>query len=368
MSAPRGIDAHYTPGWVADRVAIEVASLSIDDRPHVADYAAGDGALLHAVVRLLPQARITATDVDPAAVRTLKAANAAWSVGTCDFLSARSRATSPLVGPRGNSPDFVVLNPPFSYRGGTYLPVLRDTFRASPAMGFVANALERLATGGSAVVLVPSGCLHAQRDEMLWTRLREAAAVRVVEEFGRTTFRGEHSNVSLIVLSGLRREILFADTTLPFAEPAPAQRVRAADVALVRGTQQMHTLRMNRKGLPLVHSTHLAGGAVLAGPRISTTAVVHAGPAVLLPRVGLPRRDKIVLWLPRDQVVLSDCVMALRGRNLSITRQLHAVLIDAWDELAALYRGSCARYLTVRDLRNFVEKFGFSVELKGRLR
>lgn len=359
------VDAHYTPDWVADRVASEVTALARTKQPHIADYTAGDGALLRASSRVLPRARITAADIDPVAVRSLKTANPSWNVGTCDLLSAKSRSSSPLLGRRGAFADVVVLNPPFSHRGGTYFRVLNDAFRASPAMAFVAHALEQLADGGSAVVLVPSGTVHSQKDELLWTRLREATTVRVVDEFARTTFDGEHATVSMILLIGLSRELLRAEAKNPVADPVSADDA-AADVRLIRGTQQMHLIETNQRGLMLVHSTHLRGRAILPGPRIGVRAPTIAGPAVLLPRVGLPRRDKLAVYLAGDEVVLSDCVIALRGRTEPITKRVNAELADSWDDLEALYRGSCARYITVRDLRNHVEKLGFSVQLHGR--
>lgn len=360
------VDAHYTPDWVADRVASEVAALARSKRPHIADYTAGDGALLRASSRMLPRARITATDIDPVAVRSLNIANPSWNVGTCDLLSAKSRSNSPLLGRRGGFADVVVLNPPFSHRGGTYFPVLNDAFRASPAMAFVVYALEQLIDGGSAVVLVPSGTLHSQKDERLWTRLREATTVRVVEEFARTTFRGEHASVSMIVLLNLSREVLQAEAKDPVANPVRDDKAAGVNVRLIRGTQQMHTIELSQRGLRLVHSTHLAGGATLPGPRIAARAPTVAGPAVLLPRVGLPRRDKLSLYLARDEVVLSDCVIALHGRTNAITKRVLTELLDSWDDLEALYRGSCAPYITVRNLRNHVEKLGLSVQLRGR--
>lgn len=360
------VDAHYTPDWVADRIASEVAALARTKQPHIADYTAGDGALLRAASRVLPRARITATDIDPVAVRSLKTANPSWKVGACDLLSAKSRSHSPLLGRRGRPADLVVLNPPFSYRGGTYFPVLNNAFRASPAMAFVTHALEQLADGGSAVVLAPSGTVHSQKDELLWTRLREATTVRVGHQFARTTFRGEHASVSMIVLVGLSRAVLHAEAKSPVAGPAPDDSAAAPDVLLVRGTQQMHSIESSQRGLLLVHSTHLAGGAILAGPRIAVRAPTIVGPAVLLPRVGLPCRDKLTLHLARDEVVLSDCVIALRCRTKTIAKRVFAELVDSWDDLEALYRGSCARYVTVRNLRTHVEKLGFSVQLHGR--
>lgn len=360
------VDPHYTPDWVADRIASEVAALARIKGPHIADYAAGDGALLRACSKVLPRARITATDIDPAAVRSMKRANPSWNVGTCDLLSSKSRSNSPLLGRRGSAADLVVLNPPFSHRGGTYFPVLNRGFRASPAMAFVANALEQLAEGGSAVVLLPSGTVHSQKDERLWTRLREAATVRIVEEFPRSTFRGEHASISMIVLGRLSRKVLQAAAPDPVLPVVGATAAAAADVRLIRGTQQIHSIESSRGGLMLVHSTHLTGDATLAGPRISVRAPTTAGPAVLLSRVGVPRKGKLTLYLSPEEIVPSDCVIALRGRTTTITKQLLAELVASWDDLASLYHGSCAPYITVQNLRDHVEKLGFSVHLCGR--
>ncbi len=365
---PTAPDAHYTPGWLADRVADEVVKLRSEVAPRIADYAAGDGALLHAVVKRIPATRVVATDVDSNAIRSLRFAQPDWSVGVCDFLNARSRASSRLLREAAEPIDGVVLNPPFSYRGGTYIPVLGGTVRASPALAFLVTALEQVAPAGWAVALIPSGAITSQKDQSVWERLRRAAKISVVDTFGPRTFLGEHATVKLVVLTDIHRGALRADLTPANKPRSRGESLIGADIDLIRGVQQMHrvTTAGPKTGFRLVHSTHIRSKSIERGPWVAASGRVVEGFAVLLPRVGAPSRDKLVLVSADQPLVLSDCVIALRGRTKTLTNRLYRELRANWDDLEGQYVGSCAPYLTVRRLRGFVESLGFSVSVAGR--
>src|SRR2546430_1365319 len=134
------IDRYYTPMAIAK----DVVSLGASSRTSVvADFAAGEGRLLRAAQDEWQTGHIAATDADPNAVKHLRRNYPSWSVGRCDFLSAVSRRQSRVLREIKGEVTAALLNPPFSYRGGTRWDVrLHGRLHAcSPAAAFLTVAI-----------------------------------------------------------------------------------------------------------------------------------------------------------------------------------------------------------------------------------
>ena len=121
-------------------------------------------------------------------------------------------------------------------------------------------------------------------------------------------------------------------------------------------------------GVPLVHSDGLQKGLIRPPARfVDTAKSLVKGPAVLLPRVGLPRADKIaVLSEEAGPTALSDCVIALGCESLADGDRVRDVLVEEWDAVRAAYVGSCAPYITIARLRTLLGKLGFPVEVQEK--
>jgi hypothetical protein len=117
--------------------------------------------------------------------------------------------------------------------------------------------------------------------------------------------------------------------------------------------------------VPLVHTTELRDGRVHTTsryvaplPRLTTR-----GPAVLLPRVGAPRQQKIAILPPSAEVALSDCVIALCCATAHDAEDVAALLRgDRWADVASLYGGTCARYIRVAVLQEWLTANGVRTE------
>jgi hypothetical protein len=346
-------DAYYTPDYIASEM---IAIASVDPRT-VMDAAVGDGALLRAASRRWPSARFIGLDVDQRQLRRTKARHPQWSLGRLDMFSDRSRAASTVWQSSRNSVDLIVLNPPFSYRGGYSTPVvLGDSqFSLTPASAFVALSLSRLSPDGEVLALMPAGVLELERDAAFWASVSAQWDVDVRGNFSRNAFQGTRTKSVLVSVA-------------PKSGPSLGQVVDFARephscVELVRGRVPVHALAECPPGptaAPFVHTRDLATLAEAATTRVHTSAsLATVGPFLTLPRVGRVRPDHVkVVHAPRE-VVLSDCVFALRGASLTDLEALRLVVSSHIVDLQKEYVGGCAPYLTVRRLLAFLARHGY---------
>ncbi len=356
MSRTGPLDAIYTPRSLA--AGMMLAAYSDLGAPRlVADYAAGDGSLLEAAKERWPEAQLIAADVDASAIRGIRLRHPDWVTSRADAFNPASRKSAVVWRAR---PDLVVLNPPFSHRGGSVIPlVYRDQpLTSSPAAALVGLALSRLAVGGIVLAIVPDGTLRSQKDFFLWKAIRKTYNVEELERFPRTAFPGGHAKTLLIML----RERA-SDEFHYTPSDAVVLRVHTAChcVKVFRGSIAMHQLSQLPRGLyPVVHTTHLRGRLEESSIRVRTTRSLVQGPMVLLPRVGKPLESKVTIYEGRRRLALSDCVFALKCRDLDRLRALQASLMNDWRNLEAMYQGPCAPYLTQSNLVAFVESLGWN--------
>jgi tRNA1(Val) A37 N6-methylase TrmN6 len=355
------VDQFFTPGWLAMRMA---EALPAEVRA-VGDFAAGHGALLRAVAdRFGDQVRLLAFDRDPMVVRHLRRVYPQWNVGRIDLFSSRSRASSRLWSDRSLELDAVVLNPPYSYRGGEtrQTVVAGEIVRSTPASLFLAVALEKLRPGGTLLAVMPASAMDIQRDSAMWERWRYEHKVEVLDRFSRNTFAGTRASTALIRISKATGLALTV-TADPPRRGIPVDRTICTCVELLRGRVPVH--RMNEfqslelASVPFIHTTDLVDGGLLgsgwrAGVRWGTR-----GPMVLVPRVGRMYPSKVVKYEGLEPLVLSDCVIGLRPIDTTGLQRLADAIGDTYQDLHVLYRGSCAPYVTLQRLLEYLRGLGF---------
>jgi hypothetical protein len=344
------LDEHFTPTSLA-RLAAESLGLTTSDRPVVADFAAGHGALLRAAREVHSDIRLAAADLSAGNVRVLQS-EGDWEVSRCDFLRPASRARS-RVAATGRRYDGVIINPPFSYRGqgGVLLGDLPGQPRVSPAAAFVLFATDYVAADGALVAILPAGTMKSERDAWVWGLLRRSWGVESVDEFRRGAFPGLAARTILLRLT--RKTI----ESFRIPDPLPSQIV--ARVRLVRGCTPMH--RVDDRGKAVVHTTGLQGGRAAVTGRSASSGRVFTGPGVLLPRVGAPRPDKIALFPDVESVVLSDCVIGLECGSLRSAIHVQKAIVGNWTGVADAWGGSCAPYTTVARLTEKLLTIGVDV-------
>lgn len=355
MSTRGLVDAHYTPSWLA-RQAVQRVTLS---KPRIiADVAAGEGSLLIAAEQRWSHARIIATDIDPATVGRLRRRHPKWHVGRCDFLNERSRVNCrALSDPQLFS--LLLLNPPFSCRGGTaFLHTTENdrVLRVSAAMAFLLEGLKYLASDGQALAILPAGSLHSAKDKAAWAYLELKHQLDVVGTWGKTAFPGCSATSALVHVQPLatrRRR-----RTPP---QAPIEGLMSATV--VRGTCPIHAAPAAAAGPTLVHTTDLQQSRViLNGHRGFGSHRCVRGPVVIMPRVGQFTAQKIALLEAEDELMLSDCVIALKAASKAETKRLHRLLLSHANHLKTSYVGTGAPFITLERLQLALKAIGVAAQ------
>jgi tRNA1(Val) A37 N6-methylase TrmN6 len=331
----------------------------------VFDFAAGRGALLAAVeAKIGAGVQLFASDLDVRALRHLRQEYPHWFVGRMDVLSAPSRSASQFWSNPSLHYDAVVLNPPFSYRGGASVPYMSSNgiIKVSPAVAFIAYALERVALGGTVVGLLPESALRSERDSALFAEWFDRHDIELVQKFSRYTFRGTRANTRLVRITTNQAKKV-PDASLNAGDRRKSGRYPCCYVEIIRGRIPVHRIRgrtnIESAILPYIHTTNLRNNEVLFPEVGAPEAWGTYGPLLLIPRVGRPDTSKIVLYRSPEPIVLSDCVIGLRAPHLDILESLAETFVQNFGVLSAEYLSSCAPYITVRRLISAIDALGY---------
>lgn len=350
-----GRDRFDTPVHVTE---LMVNAISLRHVSIAADFAAGGGGLLDPVLRMWPSAKLVAIDVCSRAIRSLRRRRSAWSIHRMDFLHEIQRAKCKSLEALRGSIDVVLLNPPFSCRGASIREIKADgeMFSCSEAMAFVLTSLPYLAEHGQLIAVLPNGTLSNEKDQSAWSFVRKSYRLEVVGTNGRKTFPGCHARTTVVRLSPCRTDA----TPRALIRSRPRAISPQVQVAVVRGSIQMHQIPSgpNAGKIVLVHSSDLTENKMASSRKICTVRSIARGPAVLLPRVGVPDRRKIALVTSREIMALSDCVISLGCNTVADATRVQQNMISNWNGLSALYGGTCAPYLTIENLRRFLNRCG----------
>ena len=335
-------DSFYTPPNLARALVRRIEKR----KPRIiADFSAGNGELLRAAREKWPEAKFVATDISRQAIRYMRRQHPDWKLGTCDFLSTISRNRCDVLRRSLGRVDIVLLNPPFSCIGGTKHEAVLDgqTFGVSTAMAFLVTSLPYLNKNGAIYCILPNSTAYSERDCKLWTELTQNYDLKVLSKSSNKHFQECSPHIILASMNAKRcRCKSRRSRKIP---------IRAAIVSVVRGQTPMNTIedKCSTRGLALVHSTNLQKNTIVGLKyKVAVNGSVLTGPAVLIPRVGTPRKDKICTILPGSNIALSDCVMAIKTRTAKDSRTLASAILENWAVFSSLYQGTGARYTTLR--------------------
>ena len=105
----------------------------------------------------------------------------------------------------------------------------------------------------------------------------------------------------------------------------------------------------------LVHTTNLKDHRIVnLNTKLIKRSSLISGPAVLLPRVGVPKMEKIVMVSPDESYVISDCILAILTKSVSQAQEVIQLIRDNWSLFLSMYTGTGAKYTTISKLRHFL--------------
>jgi hypothetical protein len=339
------LDRYYTPPNLA-RSIVELSGL--ERTGNCLDAACGEGSLLVAARDVYSDVQCIGMDVDASTIFRLKKRYPSWILSRANTLAdsawKRARAARQSVGC-----DLVLLNPPFSMGARKGILIDRGGFkgRCSIAMGHILTVLMQ-ARPIVGCAIVPESLLFSDLDENARRFLSRYYTIRPIRSLRNSTFRGGHANATVVKIEKavVAGKAFDSDETQELAE-----------ARIVRGGLPLFEAKPYREGVPYIHSTDLrslaSGNLTLPRIRPISRGLV-SGNVILIPRVGIPCRQS-ARYLKFDRVVqLSDCVVALCCDNRSVAVRWQRKISDRWDDLLALYRGTGARYVTVKRLHSWL--------------
>ena len=350
------LDAHYTPPGVARQLLNHINCLPPG---LIADFAVGGGELLVHAARRWRTRAILACDISAKVVSSISKEWVDWNVGRCDFLSPRSRSSSRLLRTAKGQVALCLANPPFSYRGSKRWRVnMADStaIECSPAIAFLLTSIEYLCPGGRLVAIIPANAIRSQRDEDAMALLSRLGTLSVLDQYRRGTFP---SCTSQTISVNFHMGAATSQAALSTVERNPRLQVE-----LIRGCIPMYRVSPIRKGMvPVVHTTDLFEHGVREPANgIHEPRRIVLGPAVLIPRVGKSDRGKVALYTSPESITLSDCLFAIKCSSHADALYLLNVLLDSWSTVRDVYHGTCAPYMTTRDLTRALAALGAQVK------
>lgn len=349
------MDAFYTPESLARTLVEKPAQSGVG---YVFDPSVGEGSLLRAARKRWPEARLLGSDIDRSAIRNLQAEFPEWRLSVADYLNPRSWSSSAISKEHtSHGLDLVLLNPPFSYRGGAGIAFSSVWYsgRLPAPLYFLAKSIELRPRGGVHAIL-PSGVISGDKFKDFWKAVSLSNDVVVEKLTSTSMFSGARVRVGLVSISPrANAPLLITPSQLVPSKQFGKSELGCRCVDVLRGKIGLHRFAQLRIGAPFVHTSDFVdvggGRRVLrnADPKYATQ-----GAALLLARVGRPALP--VVQIAAAEYVLSDCVVALRPGANSMLSALEVLVTEAME---TLYDGTGAKYTTVARIVALLESEGW---------
>lgn len=357
------VDSYYSPEWLADCIAGWMPS---GMKGAILDPSVGQGALLAGVERRFRRrVELYGMDIDQNATSILSKSNPHWNLGRVNFLSERSRRSSSVWNSvRKNVPlAAVVLNPPFSYRGGAGLACRYRGFDGllSPAAAFVAVVLQELRPIFGVWAVLPNGILAGRRCREFWEEVEKTHIVRIEQVLPSTAFVGARANTSIVSIIPRIAPLGSQSGVTPTGEThlLVNQSGVCRCVEVVRGRVPTYKSWPVREcDTPFLHTPDILSRNQRA-TRLAPSQLATTGEFVLLPRVGNPVPLKIGIHRGAYPVVLSDCVYALRPVNQSAVSDFHRIILASSSNFADKYVGTGALHLSIGAVSEALREIGY---------
>jgi len=338
-------DSFYTPTILADKL---VSYAKRRDFKSVADFCVGDGELLRSAMSIWPEIKCFGADISEEAIQATKVEHPDWILSQMNFLEESSRISSTMLQTQPLY-DLILLNPPFSCIGGTVHIVQfeEEFFQVSTAMMFLVTALKYLDQSGFLYAILPTSVAYSQKDSRLWNALEKKLNLCILEEPKIKYFKDCAPNVILVSLNDFSQESKYKNITrisLDFE-----------GLSVFRGKMSMDKLSPCQEGKYLIHSTNLQNNNITnLDIKLNNPLSEIYGPAILMPRVGKPKKSKVCIVGKYESYVLSDCIIAIKIPSIKEARLLYKYILNNWELIEEMFKGTGARYITLDKMNKFL--------------
>lgn len=339
------IDSYYTSPYLASKLINYIKQFSFDN---VVDFCIGDGELIRSALSIWPNIKCFGTDISEKSLRVVKRKHPNWQLGKCDLLKEVSRNRCKIMKKKKKGFDLVLLNPPFSCKGGTVHDVnlANKTFKVSTAMKFLSESIKFLTENGCLLAIMPISICYSQKDRKLWNYLKEKYNLSILEIPNGNFFKNCNPSIVFISINIDR---------LPNKNSVKNVSLGFSKYTIFRGKISVYEANYKSNGIPFIHSTNLLKNKLenVSKRVVSKTSVIN-GPAVLIPRVGKPNPQKICFISNNSSYALSDCVIAIQLKSKSKTKKMYEKIINNWENFKELYKGTGANFITIERLDHFL--------------
>jgi len=358
----QAIDYHPTP-----REHVDYLLSLVDYRlaPKViSDYSMGDGILLSRASERWPKAKVIGAELDSKMVVYTKNKYPDWIIKNVNFLSPQSRRFF-----NNNRPDLILLNPPFTCRGGSRncYKVDGQELKSGPALAFVALASELLRPGGQLIAIIPDGAICSVRDRATLSWLKLRFETRILKGFPERTFKG--CSISTKVISLRRSDRLETVLLINRNQKRVSSACQFPIAAIGRGQIRM-TADVRRNVCSgkrrLLHTTSIVNGEIIEMYRFPERLVKNSyveSPAILIPRVGIFDTGKIVLLIDNSKMAISDCFIRVSFPDCKSASESYLLIVNNWGRFIRKYSGTGAKYITLASVMQVINNLGIDCML-----
>ena len=347
------LDRYYTPARIAYQL---VDALEYDTIKNCVDPSCGNGSLLFSAEKRWPNASFSGLDVDRKAVDKIRKDRPRWIVSVGDLMSNSSLSKTHIFQKRRIC-DVLLLNPPFSMGKNKGLLFHGSSHRISLAMAHILTAIKIFQPTLAIGAIVPESLLFSELDEYHRNTLYRYWKIDSVSGIPTNTFKGTDVHACIITLRPIQpNKSRVTYRTL--------DKRLDINVKVVRGNLPVHKAMTCLGGsVDFIHSTDLKTyGSVLIRSRLNLSSLNHGcvqGSVIFLPRVGIPSLKQIQTHNLDKPVQMSDCVLGLCFSSPDIAVKAVSILRKEYSSLRELYKGTGARYLTIKRIVSWLLDLGF---------
>lgn len=336
-------DSHYTPNALAEYL---VSCIKKENVKTVVDFCVGEGDLLKAAKKKWAKAKFYGNDISSRAIRVLKKKYPDWILEKSDFLNKRITNNISVFKKKF---DIILLNPPFTCKGSTIHSVIFNNieYHMSTAMAFLVKSISYLNAEGVLYAILPQSIAYSEKDEKIRQYLYRKYNFKIFEELNNQGFKNCSPNIVLAVIN---------DKNIIAKNMSFHQIKNGIDrLEVQRGTLSTHKIKISKaNSLHFIHTTNLKNNKIKnLKIKVSDNFSKIKGPALLINRVGQPDVRKICIVNPKEEYVLSDCIIGLKVKTMKDCQLLKKAIIDNWTSFANLYKGTGAKYVTVKRIKYF---------------